>query len=236
MQINGEVVFVTGSNRGLGKALVDALKNRGAAKIYASSRSGAAIPGTVPLQLDITNPIEVMAAARVATDTTILINNAGINFNAPLLNSLNEHHAKLEMDVNYFGTLAMCRAFAPILGKNGGGTIVNMASVGGRVSFPVMGSLCASKAALISLSQSIRAQLTQQQTQVVLVMPGPIDTEMSKYVPMEKANPADVAESILDAIENGVEDLYPDAMAQFIAQQLAADYKAVEKSVAVYLP
>src|SRR5882724_12979084 len=133
MQINEEVVFVTGSNRGLGKALVDALQNRGAAEIYASSRSGAAVPGTVPLQLDITNPIEVMAAARVATDTTILINNAGINFNAPLLNSLNEHHAKLEMDVNYFGTLAMCRAFAPILGKNGGGTIVNMASVGGRV-------------------------------------------------------------------------------------------------------
>src|SRR5258708_6463192 len=138
MQITGSTIFVTGANRGLGRALINALNARGAGKIYASSRAGQPIPGTVSVKLDITNPDQVAAAAKLAADTTILINNAGINFNEPLLNAPSDDHAKLEMDTNYFGTLAMCRAFASILGTNGGGAIVNIASVGGRVSFPVV--------------------------------------------------------------------------------------------------
>ena len=236
MPIMNAVVFVTGANRGLGAALVHEVRQRGAAKVYAATRTGQTIPGTVPVQLDITKPDQVTAAATLAADTTILINNAGVNFNAPLLNVPGDEFARKEMEVNYFGTLAMCRTFAPVLAANGGGTVVNISSVAGKVSIPVMGSLCASKAALVSLSQSIRAQLAKQNTRVILVTPGLIDTDMSRNVPMDKAKPADVARVILDAVEQNVEDVYPDSMAEYVSSQLLTDPKGIEKSFAAYVP
>jgi NAD(P)-dependent dehydrogenase (short-subunit alcohol dehydrogenase family) len=237
MNIAGAVAFVTGTNRGIGAQLVKALQVRGAAKIYAASRRGATTEaGVIHVKLDITKPDEVTAAATMARDTTLLINNAGVNFNTPLLNPPTVDNARAEMAVNYFGTLAMCQAFAPILGTNGGGAIVNMLSILSRVNLPLMGSLCASKAAALSLTQGVRAQLAQQGTLVIAVMPGAVDTDMTKDFPPPKIPPLEVAKAVLDAIEAGMEEIYPGDMAQGIAQRLAADPKGVEKELARYLP
>ena len=237
MKVAGAVAFVTGTNRGIGAQFVKALKVRGAAKIYAASRRGVTTEdGVTPVKLDITRPDQVAAAAALARDTIVLINNAGVNFNTPLLNAPSEENARVEMEVNYFGLLAMCRAFAPILRANGGGIIVNMLSILGRVNLPLMGSLCASKAAGLSLAQGMRAQLAGQGTLVIGVMPGAVDTDMTKDFPPPKIAPADVATAVMDAIEAGQEEVYPGDMAQGIARGLAVDPKSVEKEFAAYLP
>jgi NAD(P)-dependent dehydrogenase (short-subunit alcohol dehydrogenase family) len=140
------------------------------------------------------------------------------------------------MEVNYFGTLAMCRAFAPLLGANGGGTIVNMLSILSRVTLPLMGSLCASKAAALSLTHGVRAQLAGQGTLVIAVMPGAVDTDMTRDMPPPKMPPSEVAHAVLDAIEACMEEVYPGAMAQALTERLAQDPKGLEKEFARYLP
>ncbi len=237
MNIEHAVALITGTNRGLGQELVKALQAKGAKKIYAASRSGkSGLSGVIDIQLDVTKPDEIAHAAGIAKDVNLLINNAGVNFNSPLLNPADETYARAEMEVNYFGTLSICRAFAPILANNDGGTIVNIASIAGRVNIPVIGSLAASKAALISLTQGIRGQLAQQRTTVIAVMPGAIDTDMARFVPPPKAAPADVAQAIIEAIESGTEDVYPDDMAKYISHGLSANPKDVEKSMAAMVP
>jgi NAD(P)-dependent dehydrogenase (short-subunit alcohol dehydrogenase family) len=237
MNIAGAVAFVTGTNRGIGAQLVKALKARGAAKIYAASRRGATTEaGVIPLTLDITKPDEVAAAAALAGDTTLLINNAGVNCNTPLLHPPSEQNARLEMEVNYFGTLAMCRAFAPLLGANGGGMIVNILSILSRITLPLMGSLCASKAAALSLTHGVRAQLAEQGTLVIAVMPGAVDTDMARDMPPPKMPPSEVANAVMDAIEARREEVYPGAMAQALAERLARDPKGIEQEFARYLP
>ena len=144
--------------------------------------------------------------------------------------------ARAEMEVNYFGTLAMSRAFAPVLAANGGGAMINMLSILSRVNLPLMGSLCASKAAGLSMVQGLRAELDGQGTSVVAVMPGAVDTDMSKDFPPPKMPPADVATAALDGLEKGDEEIYPGEMASGVSQGLAADAKAVEKEFAGYLP
>jgi short-subunit dehydrogenase len=130
----------------------------------------------------------------------------------------------------------MCRAFAPVLKANGGGAIVSMLSILSRVSLPAMGSLCASKAAALSLCHGVRAELAQQGTFVVGVMPGAVDTDMAKDFPGPKENPDDIAKAALQAVEQGIEEIYPGGMAQGVSAGLAKDPKAVEKEFAAYLP
>jgi NAD(P)-dependent dehydrogenase (short-subunit alcohol dehydrogenase family) len=244
MQIRGSVALVTGANRGIGRAYVAALLARGARKVYAGARhvdgianlvvaNKAAVEGLV---LDITDAAAVASAARQCRDVTLLINNAGINRASGLIAAADLAAARAEMETNYFGTLAMCRAFAPVLKANGGGAIVNMLSILSRVSLPLMGSLCASKAAGLSLTRGIRAELAAQRTAVIAVMPGAVDTDMSRDFPPPKMPAGEVAEAALAALEQGVEDVYPGAMAAGIVQDLAADPKAVEKQFAAYLP
>lgn len=239
MQIEGSVALVTGANRGIGAAYVEALKQRGAAKIYAAARDVASLSelqGVEPLALDITDADAVAAAAAQCGDVTLLVNNAGVNFNTPVLGHPDLANARTEMEVNYFGTLSMCRAFSPVLKANGGGAIVNMLSILSRVSLPMAGSLCASKAAGLSMSQSVRAELAAQGTAVIAVMPGAVETRMTEGLQMPKMQPAEVAAAALDAVEAGTEEIYPGDMASGVAQGLAADPKAVEKEFAAYLP
>ena len=244
MKIAGSVALVTGSNRGIGRAFVDALIQRGAKKVYITARDtskladlGAKYGDKVrALALDITKPAQVAAAASMAGDVTLLVNNAGINLQKALIAAAALDSAREEIDTNYFGTLSMCRAFAPTLQRNGGGAIVNMLSILSRVSMPAIGSLCASKAAALSMTQGVRAELAKQKTLVIGVMPGAVDTDMARGFQGPKDPPIDVANAVLDAVESGMDDVYPGGMAQGVAAGLKADPKAVEREFANYLP
>jgi len=157
VKVAGAKVLVTGANRGLGKALVQGLRDAGAAKIYAGARNAQTITpaaGDEPVALDVTKPEQVAAAAARCGDVDILINNAGVAVIIPMLAAPTMDEARLEMETNYFGTLSMCRAFAPILARNGGGALVNILSVVSWFSVPMQGAYCASKAAAWSLRKS----------------------------------------------------------------------------------
>lgn len=249
MRVEGSVAFVTGTNRGIGRAIVGALAAAGAAKIYAAARDPAGVADLVgahagrveALALDITDHAAVAAAAARCGDVTLLINNAGVNHNAPLSAADAIANARAELEVNYLGTLAMCRAFAPVLkanggGANGGGAIVNLLTILARVNLPALGSYCASKAAAFSMTQGVRAELAGQGTLVVGVMPGAVDTDMSREFPPPKLPPQDVAQAVLAAVGAGTEDVYPGDMASGVAAGLANDAKQVEKEFAQYLP
>jgi len=239
MRIKGCVALVTGANRGIGAAYLQELKARGAKKIYAGVRDPKSLAGDAAIEvvpLDITKPEQVGAAAQRCKDVTLLINNAGINFNTPLIGHADMDNARAEMEANYFGPLAMARAFAPVLKANGGGAIVNMLSITGRVNIPMMGSLSASKAAGISMTAGVRAELARQGTLVVGVMPGAVDTRMTAGVDIPKATPQAIAKEVLDAVEAGTEDVYPGDMAKDVIKAFMADMKAIEKQFAAFLP
>jgi NAD(P)-dependent dehydrogenase (short-subunit alcohol dehydrogenase family) len=244
MEIAGRNAVVTGAGGGIGTALVGMLCRTGAAKIYATHRAGrdllalvAAYPGKiVALPLDITDHKAVAAVAARCADTALLVNNAGVNFNTSLVAIGSLDNARTEIETNYLGTLAMCRAFAPVLKANGGGMIVNMVSILARVNLPLMGSLCASKAALLSMTQGVRAELAAQGTRVLAVMPGAVDTAMTKDFPPPKMSPDSVAAEIRDAILADAEECYPGDMARGVAAALASEPKAIEKELAKILP
>ena len=244
MNISGSAVLVTGANRGIGRALVEVLVGKGARKIYASARDPSTLAdlttvhsGVVEsVELDITDHSAVTRAAAACNDVELLINNAGINHNTSLIAVDNLDNARAEMETNYFGTLAMCRSFAPVLRSNGGGCIVNMLPVVSRVTLPLMGSLCASKAAALRLTQGVRAELAAQNTTVIAVMPGAVDTQMTKDFPPPKMPPKEVGQAVMEAVETGTEEIYPGDMASGLSQGLANDPKAVEKKLAAFLP
>lgn len=248
MKITDSSAFVTGSNRGIGQAFIIALLNQGAKKVYAGMRDATAFQNIFaelpeqhrarlePVTLDITNEAQIQSAVAQAGDVTLLINNAGIAHFTGLISAENLDAARQEMEVNYFGTLRMVRAFAPILKKNGGGAIANILSVASLGSFPVLGSYSASKAALHSLTQGIRAELAAQGTQVFGVFPGPIDTDMAKDFDMEKSPPSVIAEGTLQAIERGVEDIFLDQMAVQFEKDYWSDPKSLEQQLSTFLP
>jgi NAD(P)-dependent dehydrogenase (short-subunit alcohol dehydrogenase family) len=244
MNVHNSVAFVTGANRGIGRAYVEALVKSGARRIYATARSIETLKDLValapdiimPIALDINNTEQVKAAAETAQDVTLLINNAGVIGSGGLFTPNSVETAQWEMNTNYFGTLAMVRAFAPILQRNGGGAIVNMLSVVSVANAPVFASYSASKAALNSLTQDIRAELAAQGTQVVGVFPGPVDTAMTEGLPVDKAEPIDVAQAVLQAVEAGLEDVYPDPVSQSAFAAISEPLKAVEKMFAGWMP
>lgn len=234
VELRGSTALVTGANRGIGRVIVDALLEAGAGRVYAGVRQAAPDlpPGVTTVSLDITDPAAVAAAAQRCSDVQILINNAGISRGQPLLDTRDPDAALQEMQVNYLGTLRMCRAFAPILARNGGGAIVNVLSILARMGAPVVGSYCASKAAQLSLTQAIRGELAAQGTLVIGVMPAVVDTDMGRRLSMPKLPPRVVADDIIAALRGGIEDVYPGELAAGVATQLQRDTKAVEKQFA----
>jgi len=244
MKIKNSVAFVSGANRGIGRALVEELLNLGAAKIYASARNTVSLAELVadnlerviPVSLDINKADQIKELSENYPDVELLINNAGIAAFAGFIAADSDSQARDEMQTNYFGTLNMTRAFAPVLKNNGGGTIVNLASIASHVNFPVLGSYSASKAAVHSLTQGTRAELAAQGTTVIGVYPGPVDTDMAAGFPMDKTPPATVAKNILAAVEAGDEDVYPDPVAFDLHSGILSDPKAVEKQIGEMLP
>ena len=231
MNIDGSVALVTGANRGIGAATVAALVKAGARKVYAGTRNPDAMiesSTVVPVALDVTNAEQILAVASQCDDVQILVNNAGIAKGQPALNARDLDAAEQEMRVNYFGTLNMCRAFAPIL-ASGGGAIVNVLSILGRVNLPRVGSYSATKAAAYSLTQALRAELPE--TLVIGVFPAFVATDMARHVPFPKLAPEEVAAQIVMALQSDVEDVYPGEAAE-IADRLGRDPKAVERQFA----
>ncbi len=240
--IKGTTALVTGANRGIGEAIVDALIRAGAARVYAAARNTkdlaalAARHGSrvVALQLDVTQPAQVAAAAQAAPDVQLLVNNAGYagHSGGAFSDAQWLAEGRREMDVNFFGVLAVSQAFAPVLARNGGGAIVNIASVASLVSFALFVSYSASKAAVHSLTQVTRMMLKAQGTRVHGVYPGPIDTRMAAGVPFEKTSPADAALAIIAGIEAGDEEIFPDPMSQNMGAAYLAGPKELERQVA----
>ncbi len=237
-EIAGRCVLVTGANGGIGRALVAAFAEAGAGRILAASRDGgiAAAGPITPLTLDLTRPETIAAAADALAGVEILVNNAGRNFNEGLLAAGAMAAAEAEIQVNYLGTLRLIRAVAPAMKRRNVGLIVNLSTILAHVNLPLMGSYCASKAALHSLTQGVRAELAPWGVRVMGVYPGAVDTAMSADFPPPKMSPAAVARETVGAILDGREDCYPGDMAGELRARLDEDAKAVERELAGYLP
>jgi NAD(P)-dependent dehydrogenase (short-subunit alcohol dehydrogenase family) len=212
MEIQNQIALVTGANRGIGRSLVAELQRRGAAKVYAAARRPETVdvPGVVPLRLDVTDDASVTEAAAVATDVTLLINNAGVSTLAKLVDGA-EADIRLEMETNYFGTLRMARAFAPVLGTNGGGAILNVLSVMAWMAYEFANGYAASKAAAWALTNGIRLELAGQGTQVTGLAMAGVDTDMMAWADgIEKTDPAEIARVAVDGIEAGAMEVLAD--------------------------
>jgi NAD(P)-dependent dehydrogenase (short-subunit alcohol dehydrogenase family) len=239
MNLDDTVALVTGANRGIGKQLALALVGRGARRVYVAARDRAQAeqvaaqdPRLVAVGLDVTDPAQVEAAAALAGDVALLINNAGILASYDLLTAARADLQR-DLDINYLGALAMARAFAPILERaRPRGALVNVLSVASLAGMPGLGGYSASKAATWSMTQALRAQLRPRGVDVHAVFPGPVDTEMVRHLDLPKAAPEAVALAILDGIARGDDDIAPDAMSAAIVAAWQAGPKDVERQFA----
>jgi len=214
--IEGRVVLVTGANRGIGQALVEEALRRGAKRLYAGTRQPLAHrdPRVTPLTLDVTNAAQIQAAVEKVESLDILINNAGL----ALVDDLGDRAAlEQHLAVNLFGTYGVTRAFLPLLTRSRG-AIVNVGSLSAFAAVPVLPAYSISKAAAFSLSQSFRALLARRGVKVHIVLPGPVDTDMSRGLDIPKASPESVARAIFDGVERNEEEIFPDPMSASMAE------------------
>jgi NAD(P)-dependent dehydrogenase (short-subunit alcohol dehydrogenase family) len=235
--IKGAVALVTGANRGIGRALTEALLTRGVRKVYAAARDPETLAGlrderVVPLRLDVTDTEQIRAAVEAASDVELVFNNAGVVLGSGIADATVLEKARREMEVNYFGPLQLLQRLAPTLARNGGGAVINIGSAAGLTSVPFFPTYSASKAALHSLTQAARILLAPQSTSVFGVYAGPVDTDMARDVALPKSAPRDVAFAILDGIEAGQEDIFPDPFAVEFGRQFGSSPKASERQMA----
>ena len=236
MKIDGSVALVTGANRGLGRAYARELVRRGAAKVYGAARDATAVtqPGVTPVGLDVTDPELVAEVAVRCADVSLLVNNAGVMQASTFIGAPSLDAARLEMETNYFGTLRMCRAFAPVLAANGGGAIVNMLSVTSFYTNPLNASYGASKAAAWSLTNGVRIELHHQGTLVVAVHAGFINTDMAALVDAPKISPESVAQQAFDAVEAGQIEVLADERTRSIKASLSRDHELIYPPVQAF--
>lgn len=228
MDINGSTALITGANRGIGRHFAEQLLERGARKVYATARRPETVdlPGAEVLELDITVPASIAAAAQAASDVTLLVNNAGVSTLQDFVTGDLEK-IRLEMETHFFGTLGMIRAFAPILGTNGGGAILNVLSRMSWVSFVGANSYAAAKAAQWSLTNGVRLELAGQRTLVTGLVLSSTDTDMMAGWDIAKNDPADVVRDALDGIEAGALEVIADAESAQAKTDLSADPSAI---------
>ena len=229
MKIEGSVAFVTGANRGLGKAFARLLVEHGARKVYAGARDPVSVtdPGVIPVQLDVTSRADVEAAARSCRDATLVINNAGISTGMSVLAADALDEGRRDMDTNVFGTLAVSQAFAPVLEANGGGALVNVLSVLSWLAAPSTALYSASKAAEWSLTNSLRVELHRQGTLVVGVHCAYLDTDMAAHLGVPKLAPERVVELTFETIERGEPEVLADDISRQVKAGLAAGITAL---------
>ena len=229
--IEGSVVLVTGGSRGIGRALVEALYERGAKKVYATARDPKTVthPDAVPLALEVSDPASVAAAAEQAQDVTIVINNAGASVNANFLDSPVED-IRREFETNFYGPLLVTRAFVPIIERNGGGHLLNFHSVLSWVG--IAGSYSASKAAFWSQTNSLRLDLKPRGIDVTGLHVGYVDTDMAAHVDAPKSTPGSVAAQALDGIESGAFEVLADDLTRQVKAGLSAEGGALYPQLA----
>ncbi|MFC6016633.1 SDR family oxidoreductase [Plantactinospora solaniradicis] len=226
MQIEDAVVLVTGGNRGLGRAIAAEAVARGARKVYAAARDPRTVtnPDVVPLALDVTDPESVAEAARVASDVTVLVNNAAGLVNANFLDS-DVEEVRREFETNFYGPLRLTRAFVPAIVDNGGGHVLNINSVLSWLG--ISDSYSASKAALWSMTNSLRLQLLPRGVGVTGLHVGYIDTDMSAHVDAPKISPEDVARQAIDGIEAGAFEVLADETTRRVRDGLSGTVTAM---------
>jgi NAD(P)-dependent dehydrogenase (short-subunit alcohol dehydrogenase family) len=238
MTLAKKVVLVTGANRGIGAAIVREMLKEGVAKIYATARDPKTLPAfgdsrVVPLQLDITSDASVSAAAGIARDVDVLINNGGtMAFGDYIANTFDTFED--DMHTNFFGSLRVLRAFTPQFVARKSGTIANVSSVVGLSAVPQMAGYSASKAALHSITQSLRGTLEKDNITVIGIYPGPIETVLATQVPLPKVTPEYAAVNIVKGIAAGQTYIFPDPMAQQVEQLWSTDNRKLEH-VALHL-
>ena len=234
MRIEGTSALVTGANRGLGAAIARALLDAGAT-VYGGARDPASITDDrlIPVRLDVTNDNDVANAARTCTDVSIVVNNAGILRQSTSLADGGIEAARAEMETNYFGSMRVARAFAPILRDNGGGALVNVLSVLSFISMPQGATYSASKSAAWSLTNALRIELRRQGTLVVAVHAGFIDTDMAAGVSGEKVSPESVAKQVVTALASDAEEVLADATSEMVKAALPNDLTALYPALQV---
>jgi len=217
-RIEGETALVTGANRGLGRHLASQLRDRGAV-VYAAARKPQTVdlPGVTPVALDVTDPASVAAARGVS----ILVNNAGSSTGASLLTG-DPPDIRLEMDIHFFGTLAVTRAFAPQLTRHDQSAVLNVLSVLSWISIPRSGAYCAAKSAEWSLTNALRLELAPEGTRVTALHVGYMDTDMTRHLDVPKSNPADIAKLAIDGIEADDAEIIADEVSSQILAKFSA--------------
>ena len=227
MKIDGSIALVTGAGRGLGLVFARELVHRGAAKVYGAARNPAAVtePGVTPVALDVTDAARVAEVAVECADVTLVVNNAGVMKASSFIGAPSTDAAHAEMDTNYFGTMSMCRAFAPVLAANGGGAVVNMLSVASFYTNTLLASYAASKAAALALTNGMRIEVAHNGTLVVAVHAAFIDTEMAAGIDAPKISPESVAQQTFDAVEAGQIEVLADERTRFVKASLPRDHE-----------
>lgn len=225
MQLVNATVLITGANRGLGLAFAREALARGARKVYAAARDPASVtlPGVIPIQLDVTKPEEVAAAARNLPDVTLLINNAGIAQTGGFLADDSLISAQRHFDTNVFGPMRLTQAFAPVLAANGGGAILNVLSIASWINGPLLGIYGMSKSAAWAMTNGTRIELSAQQTQVLALHVGFIDTDLTHGFDVPKTAPDVVVRQALDALEAGASEVLADEITRQVHAGLSAN-------------
>jgi len=225
MKIENAVVLVTGANRGIGLAFVSELLARGARKVYAAARDPSSIapqPGVQALRLDVNNPEDVAAAATLASDVTLVINNAGIAQPGGFMAEDSEEVMRRIFETNVFGVLRVSKAFAPVLQVNGGGALLNVLSVASWVNGGELAAYSASKSAAWSLTNALRHELAAQNTQVLGLHMAYVDTDLTRGFDVPKTSPVQIVRRALDGLEAGADEVLADELTQHVKLAMTA--------------